>query len=256
MPIATWIVAIASVVLVSLLSLLGALTLTIKETVLKKILIFFVSFSTGALFGDVFIHILPEITRKSPFTLTMSVYFLFGILASFVLEKILFWNHHSHTDDCHEHKHNHVQSFTYMILFADGVHNFIDGLVIGAGFIASLPIGIATTLAVVIHEIPHEIGDFAVLLHGGLDRRKALFYNFLSAVTAIAGTVIALLVQDYVQGAELFLLCFAAANFIYIAGSNLIPELHRHSEMKYDLIQIVTFIMGILAMFSMLLLER
>lgn len=256
MPIAVWVTAIIGVVFVSLLSLLGALTLAIKEEVLERILIFFVSFSTGALFGDVFIHILPEITSKSPFTITMAIYFLFGILASFILEKVLFWNHHSHTDDCHERKHSHVQSFTYMILFADGIHNFIDGLVIGAGFIAGLPIGIATTIAVVIHEIPHEIGDFAVLLHGGLNRRKALFLNFLSAVTAIAGTVIALLVQDYIRGAELFLLCFAAANFIYIAGSNLIPELHRHSDVKRDLIQIATFIAGILIMFSMLLLEK
>lgn len=255
MTVTVWVYSLVGVICVSLLSLLGAFTLAIREEVLKKILIYFVSFSAGALFGDVFIHILPDITSKAPFSLTMSIYFLIGILSSFIIEKILSRNHH-HTDDCDKEKHTVVQSFTYMILFADSIHNFIDGLVIGAGFIASLPVGLATTLAVVIHEIPHEIGDFAVLLHGGMSRRRALFYNFLSAVTAIAGTIIALLAQRYIAGAELFLLCFAAANFIYIAGSNLIPELHRRSEVSHDLIQITTFLLGILIMFTMLLVER
>jgi len=252
-----WIYALIGVVFVSLLSLLGAFSLAINEQTLKKILIYFVSFSTGALFGDVFIHILPEITKKAPFTLLISFYFLFGILTSFIIEKAICWNHNHHQEDCHEkEKTPHVQSFAYLILFADGFHNFIDGLVIGAGFLAGVPVGIATILAVILHEIPHEIGDFGVLIHGGFTRQKALFYNFLSGLTAIVGTIVSLLLNQYIQGAQIFLLSFAAANFIYIAGSNLIPELHKNTEKRKDVIQILTFIAGVCVMLPLLLLEK
>lgn len=143
-----------------------------------------------------------------------------------------------------------------MVLFGDGVHNFIDGLIIGAGFLSSIPIGIGITFAVVLHEIPHEIGDFGVLIHGGLSRKKALLYNFLSGLTAVAGTLVSLLLSQYAKGVHLFFLCFASANLIYVAGSNLIPELHKDSDRKKDLIQIVSFIAGILIMLPLLLLEK
>ena len=204
-----------------------------------------------------FIHILPEITSKTPFTILISFYFLFGILTSFIIEKAICWNHNHHQEECEtDKKHPHVQSFAYLILFADGVHNFIDGLVIGAGFLAGTPVGIATTLAVILHEIPHEIGDFGVLIHGGFTRQKALFYNFLSALTAVAGTIVSLFLSQYIQGAQTFLLSFAAANFIYIAGSNLIPELHKNTDKRKDIIQVLTFIAGICIMLPLLLLEK
>lgn len=249
-----WIYALIGVVFVSSLSLLGAITLAIKDSLLKKILIYFVSFSAGAILGDVFIHLIPEISGTYGFTLQASFYFLIGIVASFIIEKAICWQHTGHNDGCESD--HHVRRFTYMVLFGDGIHNFIDGLIIGAGFLASIPIGIGTTLAVILHEIPHEIGDFGVLIHGGLSRKKALFYNFISGLTAIAGTVLSLVLSQYMKGTHLFLLCFASANLIYVAGSNLIPELHKGSNTKKDLVQIVSFIAGILIMLPLLLLEK
>ena len=143
-----------------------------------------------------------------------------------------------------------------MVLIGDGLHNFIDGLIIGAGFLSSIPVGIGTTIAVILHEIPHEIGDFGVLIHGGLSRKKALLYNFISALTAVLGTVLSLLLGRLLEETHLFLLCFASANLFYIAASNLIPELHKESDVKKDLLQIIGFIAGILFMLPLLLLEQ
>lgn len=251
--ITAWVYAIIGVVFVSLLSFLGALTLAVRETFLRKILIYFVSFSAGAILGDVFIHLLPEIARQSGFTLATSFYFLFGIILSFIVEKAICWKHSTHESSCHEH--HHVQRFTYMILLGDAFHNFIDGLMIGVGFLTSIPIGIGITTAVVLHEIPHEIGDFGVLLHGGLEKRRALFLNFFSALTAIVGTILALLLGEAIKGIQVFLLCFAASNLLYIATSNLIPELHKESQVNRDLVQIASIVLGILVMLPLLLLE-
>lgn len=140
-----------------------------------------------------------------------------------------------------------------MILFGDGVHNFIDGLAIGASFLISIPVGIATSLAVILHEIPHEIGDYAALIHGGLNRKQALFYNFVSGLTAIFGTLFALVLSRSITGVNNFLIPFAAANLIYIAGTNLIPELHKETQLKKSVVQIFTFILGITIMYGLLI---
>jgi zinc and cadmium transporter len=245
-----WIYSLTSVFLVSLLSLLGVFTLGINEKRLHKILIYFVSFSAGALFGDAFIHLIPEAFKEGATSYT-SIYFLSGIIISFLIEKIIYWNE-NHASSILGNK---VKQFVYMILFGDGVHNFIDGLAIGASFLVSIPVGIATSVAVILHEIPHEIGDFAALIHGGLDRKKAIFYNFVSALTAILGTLFALTLNQRIAGVNKFLIPFAAANLIYIAGSNLIPELHKETQLKKSLIQIFTFILGIAIMYGLLALE-
>ena len=218
-----WLASLLSVCGVSLLSLLGLSTFVIGKKTLQKLLIFFVSLAAGAMFGDVFIHLLPEIAHTNGFTLSISLTFIAGILFSFIIEKLINWNH-NHGHDC---KDTNERAFTYMILYGDSVHNFIDGLVIGSSYLLSPATGLATTIAVVLHEIPHEIGDFGALLHGGFSRRKALVMNFLSALTAILGTISALLLFQYMKAIEVYLLSFAAANFIYIAGSDLIPELHK-----------------------------
>lgn len=244
-----WIYALSGVFIVSLISLIGVLTLTINDHILKKILIYFVSFSAGALFGDVFIHLLPEIAKETGFTLQVSLSFLFGIVVSFLIEKVICWNHSHHVD---ESKHS-IHQFTYMILIGDSIHNFIDGLAIGSSFLAGIPIGIATTIAVILHEIPHEIGDFGSLIHGGFSKKNALYYNFLSGLTAIAGTIIALLLNNLIKNINPYLMGFAAANLIYIAGSNLIPELHKEPDFKKDIIQTIIFIFGISIMLLLLL---
>ena len=243
-----WIYSLSSVTIVSLLSLLGVFTLGIKEKILHKILIYFVSFSAGALFGDVFIHLIPEVYKEGT-TVYTSIFFLSGILISFVIEKIIYWRE-NHVSSILGNK---VKHFVFMILFGDGVHNFIDGLAIGASFLVSIPVGIATSLAVILHEIPHEIGDFAALIHGGLGKKQAIFYNFVSGLTAILGTLFALVLSQYIVGINNVLIPFAAANLIYIAGTNLIPELHKETQLKKSLIQIFTFILGIAIMYGLLI---
>ena len=242
-----WIYSLFSVLIVSLISLVGLLTLSIKENLLKNILIYSISFSAGALFGDVFIHLLPEIIKKTGLTAQISSFVLLGIVVSLFIEKIIHWRH------CHMPVNKtHVHRFAYMNLFGDSIHNFIDGLIIGAAYLISIPVGMATTMAVIFHEIPQEIGDFGVLIHAGLNRKKALMYNFLTATTAILGTIIAILLSSKIEGATNMLSAFAAGSFIYIAGSDLIPELHKETELKKGFIQIFTFIFGIAVMYGLL----
>ena len=138
-----------------------------------------------------------------------------------------------------------MHPYALMNLVGDGVHNFIDGLIIGASYLASIPIGIATTVAIVLHEIPQEIGDLGVLLHGGFSRNKALFFNFLIALFAVLGAIIALLLGSVVEGLTGFLLPFAAGSFIYIAGSDLIPELHKEVKASKSFIQFLIFLLGV-----------
>lgn len=245
-----WIYTLVSVLVVSLISLVGILTLSIKTDKLKTFLIYIVSFSAGALFGDAFLHLLPEIVEKHGFTLIVSSFTLLGIGIFFTMEKIVHWRHCHHpiTEE-------HVHPFAIMNLIGDGVHNFIDGLIIGASYIVSIPVGIATTIAVAFHEIPQEIGDFGVLLHGGFSKAKALVLNFLTALAAVIGAVIALLASRYVENIELFIIPIAVGGFIYIAGSDLIPELHKEFTVKKSILQLIAFIAGILVMAALLLLE-
>jgi zinc and cadmium transporter len=246
-----WLYSIISVFLVSLISFSGALTLAIKKEKLKDFLIYFVSFSAGALLGDVFIHLLPEVVEEYSHSISLIfIYVLVGILTSFILEKIICWRH------CHlPITKNHIHNFAWMNLWGDFFHNIIDGLTIATSYLLNTGAGIATTLAVVFHEIPQEIGDFGVLLHGGFKIKKALFLNFLTALSAIIGAVISLLLNNRIEHLTLFLAPFAAGNFIYIASSDLIPELHKETEIKKGLIQTITFLLGVLVMYGLLLLD-
>ena len=244
-----WAYSLLSIAVVSLVSLVGVFTLSIKEKTLKKILLYFVSFSAGALFGDAFLHLLPELVSETGFTVHISLYILVGILFSLIIETFIHWRH-CHIPESKEH----VHPFAIMNLLGDAVHNFIDGLIIGASYVISIPVGLATTLAVVFHEIPQEIGDFAVLLHGGFSKSRALFFNFLVSLASFFGVVVSLLLVNSISGITSFLVPFAVGNFIYIAGSDLIPELHRaESETKKAILQLVFFVLGIAFMYSLLL---
>lgn len=244
-----WIYSLVSVLIVSLISFVGVLTLSIKADKLKKILLYMVSFSAGALFGDAFIHLLPEIIGEFGFGVNISIYVLLGIGLSFIIEKFIHWRHcHIPTSE------EHIHPFALMNLFGDGVHNFIDGLIIGASYLASIPVGIATTIAVILHELPQEIGDFGVLLHGGFSKGKALFFNFVTALTAVFGAVVALLIGSFTENITIFLVPFAAGTFIYIAGSDLIPEIHKEVEVKKSLLQFIAIVLGVLVMLLLLFL--
>ena len=246
-----WLYTMLSVLAVSLISLIGVFTLSIDQKKLYKFLIYPVSLSVGTLMGDAFIHLIPEAFEKNPDKLNVSIFILLGIILFFILEKIIHWRH------CHkEPNENHPHPFSFVILFGDAVHNFIDGLIIGASFLVSVPVGIATTTAVIFHEIPHEIGNFASLIYGGLSRSKALLYNFLSAILAIFGAILVLLVRENNFDPTSFLIPFAAGGFIYVASADLIPEMHKHTNIKKSLGQLLFFIGGVVIMASLLWLEK
>lgn len=244
--------ALISVLLVSLISLIGIITLSIKEKKLKKILIYLISLSAGALFGNAFLHLIPEISEKTSFNLSTSLYLLTGIAIFFILEKIIHWQH------CHAHilEENHIHSFAYINLLGDAFHNFLDGIIIASSYLISIQAGIATTLAVALHEIPQEIGDFTILLHGGFTKNKALLLNFASALIALLGAITVFLIGKTIENLYLILVPIAAGGFIYIAGSDLIPEIHKDSNnFKKSLIQFIAFLAGIAIMAALLLLE-
>src|SRR4030042_1115399 len=160
------ILILASVFIVSLLSFTGIFFVALRKNVLERIILILVAFASGSLLGGAFLHLLPEAYENCACNTTF-VMVLLGILLFFVMEKILYWRH-CHREGCEEH------AFTYLSLIGDGVHNFIDGLIIASGFMAGTPLGITTTAAIVFHEIPQEIGDFGILIHGGFSRKKAL----------------------------------------------------------------------------------
>jgi len=210
-----------------------------------------VSFSVGGLFGGAFIHLIPKAVEEvGGFGFKISLCILFGLVSSFVIEKFIHWRH-CHIPTSAEHPH----PFAYMNLFGDAVHNFIDGLLIAGSYLAGLPIGIATTLAVIFHEIPQEIGDFGVLVYGGFSRSKALFYNFLSAITAIIGALVFLSLSPYIKDYTIYLLPFAAGEFIYIAGSDLVPELHKETNPFKSTLQLIALIFGLIILFLLIFLE-
>lgn len=246
-----WFYAIGSVILVSLASLVGIFTLSLKESILGKMLVYMVSFSAGAMMGGAFLHLLPEaVAEAGGFTLEISFYVLLGIIMFFMVEKFIHWRHcHIPTSKTHPHP------FAYMNLFGDAVHNLIDGLIIGAAYIVSIPLGVATTLAVLFHEIPQEIGDFGVLLHGGFKKKRALFMNFLTALTAVIGAAVALIASAYIEGLTLFLVPFAAGNFLYIATSDLIPELKKECGIGKSAGQLLFILLGIGVMYWVLLIN-
>jgi len=231
---------LASTFLVSLISLIGIFTLAIKDNLLQKILFGFIGFSAGALIGGAFLHILPEALEKEKSTVVF-YYLILGIVLFFLMERYLYWRH-CHNDVCE------IHAFTYLNLIGDGFHNFIDGMVIAASFIVSLKLGIVTTLAVILHEIPQELGDFGVLVYGGFSKQKALFYNFISALTAIFGAIIGYFISDFAKGFSNFILPLTAGGFIYIATSDLIPEIHKESNLRRSNLAFIAFLLGIILM--------
>lgn len=234
----------------SFISLLGVTLLSAKEDLLRKYLFLFISVAVGALLGDAFIHLIPEALEESSSQTLTSTLIILGILFFFVIEKFLHWHHHG--EDSEE---MYIHPVGKLILFSDGVHNFLDGIIIAASFMVSIPVGIATTLAVILHEIPQEIGDFAVLLHSGYTRKRALFLNFISALTALLGAFVFFLLGELSESLSLYFVPIAAGGFIYIAVADLIPELHKTKKVHYSIYQLAAVILGVLAMFALAFLE-
>jgi zinc and cadmium transporter len=247
-----WLYTLLSIGAVSLISLIGALTISIQTEKLKRTLFVLISFAAGALLGDVFFHLLPElIDPEAGLHPGMALWILFGIVLLFIIEKFIHWHH------CHgpEDRDEHVHPFALTNLVGDGLHNFIDGMIIAASFLVAIPVGIATTIAVVLHEIPQEISDFGILLHGGFSKKQALALNFVSSLTAFAGALIVLGLGALNPLSVAIPLSIACGSFIYIAGADLIPEIHKEVNPKKSLLQLIALLAGIGVMFALLLLE-
>jgi zinc and cadmium transporter len=241
-----WFSSLISVLFVSSLSLVGAVSLLLKRELSKKQVLYLVSFSVGGLLGGAFFHLVPEALEVNGDVLRVSTWLLAGIFTSYIIEMVLKWRHcHIPTSDEHPH------SFAYINLIGDGVHNMIDGIIIGGAYLTSTSLGVATTIAVCLHEIPQEIGDFGVLVYAGMTRRRALLLNLLSALTAILGAVIALTLSAHVDNLVALLLPFAAGNFIYIAGSDLVPELQDEKHLSSSLVHLVLMVLGLALLYLM-----
>ncbi len=228
---------LTSTLIVSAISLIGILFLSVNQSLFRKMLLVLVSFASGTLLGGAFLHLIPEALLNGGENLFIVI--LSGILVFFLLEKFL-WRH-CHERDCP------VHVFAYLNLLGDGIHNFIDGILIAASFLTSTPLGFATALAVVSHEIPQEIGDFGILVYGGFSKAKALSYNLLSALMAFVGALLTYSFSAYLPSSSYFLM-FAAGSFIYVATTDLIPELHKEHGVAKSFLQFALLVVGILLM--------
>lgn len=237
---------VSSVLFVSVASLAGVVLLALSTRLLHIILFWLVSFATGAILGNVFFHLLPEALEATQNSERVFLLIFLGILASFVLEKFIHW-HHCHHLECDEHSH----PVGAIMLVGDGMHNFIDGILIASAYLVDVQLGIATTIAVLLHEIPQEIGDFAVLLHSGLTKAKAILWNFLSALMSLAGAFLVLLLQGSVEHIEMILLPLTAGNFLYIALADLVPALHRESRPGRAILQLLCIVTGASLLYAM-----
>ncbi len=232
-----WIVG--ATLAVSLISLIGIFFLSMKEGLLNRLVLLLVALSAGALMGGAFLHLLPEAVEIAGAAgIDVFLWALAGFVAFFLIEKILHWRH------CHKGKCD-IHTFTYMNIVGDGIHNFIDGLVIAASFLVSVPLGIATTIAIAFHEIPQEIGDFGVLVYGGFSKGKALALNLATALTAVLGGVAGYFAAAQFGGLQVILLAVAAGGFIYIASSDLLPELRKITETRKLALNFIVFLTGI-----------
>lgn len=233
---------IIATLLDSFTALAGILTLWMKPKLFKKILITLVAFSTGALLSGAFFHLIPEaldvLTPMAAFT-----FVLIGFIIFFIIERFLHW-HHCHDGKCD------VHPVSYLILVGDGIHNLIDGIIIGISFFVSISFGVITTLLVIGHEVPQELGNFGILVYSGWGKTKSLVYNLLAQLTCVIGGILSYFLSTSIEGIVPFILPFAAGGFIYIAASDLVPELHKEPELKKSLVSFSFFIIGIVFMLA------
>lgn len=240
--------ALAAAVIVSGISLLGALFLLLKIHKLERFLLIIVAFAAGAMMGNAFLHLMDEGLESLPSSRVME-FTILGFLVFFFIERYIHW-HHSHDTGKPD-----VHPFAYVNLIGDGVHNFIDGIVLAVTFTIDTSLGWATTLAIIFHEIPQEMSDFGVLLYAGLTKKRALFYNFLTALTAILGVIIGTALNAKAESFSILMLPIAAGGFIYIAASDLIPEINKEKRLGWTLIYFLAVLVGLSFMWLMKNLE-
>lgn len=232
--------AFLSVFIVSLISLVGAVFIVLQRKFIDSLTTYLLALSSGILLGATFYDLVPE--GSAGIGNSVYTWLIVGIVAFFILEKFIHW--HSHVEGEKPSKIH----LAYLTLVGDGVHNFLDGAVIGVTFLTSVPLGVVTTLAVIAHEIPHEMSDFFLLIYGGFDNKRALWFNFLSALTAILGTITVFVFSRNIVQFSPYFIGFAAGNFLYIAASDLIPELHEKHNVRVSVMQTIFLIAGVILM--------
>ncbi len=230
-----------STFLASAMSLIGIFALASSGKTLNKLTSFLVSLSIGGLLGGAFLHLIPEAVEKTNIQ-NVSLLVLGGFFLFFLIERFFHWRH------CHDEKCE-IHPFAYTNLVGDSIHNFIDGLIIAGSFLTSTSVGFASTLAIIIHEIPQELGDFGVLIYAGFSKKKAILFNFLTALTAVFGGLIGYFFFSYVQGFLIYLLPIAAGGFIYVGASDLIPEIRKENSFGKSILHLIVILLGILAMY-------
>jgi zinc and cadmium transporter len=251
MDLITWIV-VFSLVGGVLSVLLAALFLLVPGGLRQRLLPHAVSFAIGALLGAAFLALLPHAiadqTRLDFHEIGLTV--LLGILMFFLLEKMVLWRH-CHSDHCEAHTPHEAfdkgskRSTITLILFGDGLHNFVDGILIAAAFLTDIHLGVVTSIAVAAHEIPQEVGDFAILLHSGLTRIRALVMNVISSLSTLIGALLAYYSLQSTMMVIPYVLAIAASSFIYVAMADLLPGLHKRTELRQTVMQMVLIICGV-----------
>ncbi|MFW9990332.1 MAG: ZIP family metal transporter [Candidatus Odinarchaeota archaeon] len=256
--------------IIGCLSLVGLFMISLKEKTLDKVLFILVAFATGTILATALFDLIPEALHHleelntAEASINESLLFSFiiiGFVIFFILERFIYWFHgHAHEKEnelvCYDSrtesnniiikKGTVIENFAVLNLIGDGLHNFLDGIIIMVGFLSGIGNGVIITLAVAFHELPQEIGDFGILLYGGFTKKKALFYNFLSAMVALLGGVLALFLSDTLEMFNLFFLAFSGGGFLYIAAVELMPELIKEKNLKKSIIQALIFISGLL----------
>ena len=236
--------ALISATVISLIAFSGILFFAFKIDRLQKIVFILVSFAVGSLFGSAFFVLIPESYHLFPESFNPGLMVVVGILTMFVLEKFIHWKHKHDMHKLHE-----ESSLGYISLVTDALHNFVDGVLIASAWASSPEIGLVTTLSVIIHEVPQEISDFGILIYAGFSRKKALVFNFLSAITAILGVLLTSWLGHNFENITSYILPLAAGGFIYLAGSDLIPQLHRERASGRNLVQFLAIVAGLTMMF-------
>ena len=240
--------ALASAAIISLISVFAAIPFFITKKVSDRVQLILLSVSVGALLGAVFLDFVPELAEHGYNEMTAAIIIL-GVLVFFVIERLVH-HHHGKPESMGGSAHGHAYHLAPVNLIGDGIHNFLDGMVIGSTFLVSPALGVSASISIAFHEIPQEIADFGVILYSGYSRKKALFFNFLSALTAMLGVAIAFLLSSSVESFTEFAIPFACGNFIYIAATNLLPQLHRHCSARETVEHILAIILGVAMLYA------
>lgn len=249
----TMLIEIISASLVgSVFALIGGVILLWRESFAKRISLLLVSFAIGSLTAAAFLELIPEAIAEAPYA-AVAPWVVIGIFAIFLFEKVLHW-YHVHEDSFdhpHDERQHNIRAVTATVLVGDGIHNFIDGLAIAVAWSVDTATGLATTMAVFLHEVPQEISDFGILVHLGYTRIKVFMYNFVTALTTPVGAVVGYLLLPVIQGVTPQLLGFAAGSFLYIAVSDLLPELHHHMRRRNDFLHLIAIALGVLSVWGL-----